>query len=68
MLQTYVEFRSDIFPAIEGEEQEVTPGLWGKQLANFLCENLCNEGFETEGFETEVPFAEDWGWVVPNRQ
>jgi hypothetical protein len=58
--QTCVEFRSDLFPAIDGEEQQVNPGLWGKRLADFLCERLRNEGFETE-----VPFVEDWGWVVP---
>jgi hypothetical protein len=59
-IQIYVEFRSNAFPAIDGEEQQVNPSLWGKRLAEFLCEKLSNEGFETE-----APFAEDWGWVVP---
>jgi hypothetical protein len=59
-VQTYVEFRSDMFPAIDGEEAQVNPGLWGKRLADFLCENL-----RAEGFATGTPFAEDWGWVVP---
>lgn len=53
---TYVEFRCDKFPAYEGEEKEVNPGLWGKRLAEFLCDKLLAEGFKTEG-----PFTEDWG-------
>ena len=57
---THVEFRSDKFPACEGEEKLVNPGLWGKRLAEFLRDGLRREGFETSG-----PFAEDWGWVVP---
>ena len=59
-MQTHVEFRSDRFPAHDGEEKQINPGLWGKRLAEFLRDNLRNEGFETE----EV-IAEDWGWVVP---
>jgi hypothetical protein len=59
-MQTYVEFRSDRFPACDGEGQQVNPGLWGKRLADFLREKL-----GAEGFETEEPVAEDWGWVVP---
>jgi hypothetical protein len=59
-MQTYVEFRSDRFPARDGEEQQVNPGLWGKRLAEFL-----HDGLRAEGFETGTPFPEDWGWVVP---
>jgi hypothetical protein len=59
-VQTHVEFRSDQFPAYDGEEQQVNPGLWGKRLAEFLRDNL-----RKEGFETEEPIAEDWGWMVP---
>ena len=57
---TYVEFRSDRFPAMEGEEDLVNPGLWGRRLADFLQEKL-----RGQGFETREPIAEDWGWVVP---
>src|SRR5215469_3977604 len=57
---THVEFRSDRFPPYEGEEEEVNPGLWGKRLAEFLRDRL-----RAEGFKTEEPFAEDWGWVMP---
>jgi hypothetical protein len=57
--QTYVEFRSDRFPPYEGEERQVNPDLWGKRLAEFLCERLL-----AEGYKTEEPFSEDWGWHI----
>jgi len=59
-MQTCVEFRSDKFPAYENEEERINPGRWGKRLAEFL-----RAGLRVEGFETEEPIAEDWGWVVP---
>jgi hypothetical protein len=57
---THVEFRSDKFPAYEGEEQQINPGLFGKRLAEFLRDKL-----RIEGIKTREPIAEDWGWVVP---
>src|SRR5579872_3091519 len=57
---THVEFRSDRFPALEGEEELINPGLWGKQLADFL-----RDGLRGQGFETEESIAEDWGWLLP---
>jgi hypothetical protein len=59
-LLTRVEFRSDKFPALKGEEELISPGLWGKRLADFL-----RDGLRGEGFETGEPVAEDWGWLVP---
>ena len=56
---THVEFRSDRFGALEGEEELINPNLWGKQLADFL-----KAGLDAEGFETTEPIAEDWGWVL----
>jgi hypothetical protein len=56
---THVEFRSDKFPAYEGEEEQTNPDSWGKRLAEFLKVSLAAEGVETKG-----PFAEDWGWRV----
>jgi hypothetical protein len=53
---TYVEFRSDKFPAYKGEEEQINPDLWGKRLAEFLCDKLL-----AKGFKTEEPLAEDWG-------
>lgn len=59
-MQTHVEFRSDRFPAYDGEEEQINPGVWGKRLAEFLRDSL-----RTEGFETRDLIAEDWGWIVP---
>jgi hypothetical protein len=56
---THVEFRSDRFPAYEGEEDQINLDLWGKRLAEFLREKL-----PAEGFRTEEPIAEDWGWRI----
>jgi hypothetical protein len=43
---THVEFRSDRFPAYEGEDEQTNPGLWGKRLAEFLRDKLpAEEGF-----------------------
>jgi hypothetical protein len=59
-METHVEFRSDRFPPVDGEEQLINPNLWGKRLADFL-----REGLRSEGFETNKPIPEDWGWIVP---
>ena len=53
---TQVEFRSDRFPANAGEERQINPGV----LAEFVRDNLRNEGFEIEELT-----AEDGGWMVP---
>ena len=57
---THVEFRSDEFPPYDGEDHQINPGLWGRRLAEFL-----RDGLRIEGFQTEEPKAEDWGWVLP---
>jgi|SRR6267142_680192 len=59
-MHTHVEFRSDRFPALDGEEKLINRGLWGKQLADFLRDRL-----RTHGFQTGEPIAEGWGWLVP---
>jgi hypothetical protein len=59
-MKTEVTFRSNKFPAYDGEEMSINPGLWGKRLAEYLQEKL-----EREGFGTQDIYAEDWGWVVP---
>ena len=56
---THVEFRSDRYPADEGEEELINPGLWGRRLAEFLCLKL-----PAHGFRTAEPVAEDWGWHI----
>ena len=52
---TVVEFHSDRFPAYEGEEELINPGLWGKRLAGFVCAKLLDEGIKTN-----EPSPEDW--------
>lgn len=59
-MKTYVEFRTDIFPPYDGEENDVNPGRYGKRLADFLVNGLTEKGFRPHD-----PIAEDWGWVVP---
>ena len=59
-MKTRVEFRSRKFPPYAGEEELINPGLWGKRLAEYLVENLCEKGISTR----EI-VAEDWGWYVP---
>lgn len=59
-MRTHVEFRSDKFPACEGEDEEVNPDLWGRRLAEYLSARL-----DAAGIATEEIYAEDWGWVVP---
>ena len=58
-MKTQVEFRSNKFPAYEGEEEQINPGLWGKRLAEYLVQKLADRGIETERM-----VAEDWGWYV----
>ena len=61
-MKTHFEFRSAKFPAYDGEEDEINPGVWGRRLAEYLVEKLL-----AAGIETEAPIAEDWGWYVPVR-
>ena len=59
-MKTQVEFRSAKFPAYEGEEEQINPGLWGKRLAEYLVLKLAEKGIRTEDI-----IAEDWGWYIP---
>ena len=59
-MHTQVEFRSAKFPAYEGEEEEINPGLWGKRLTEYLAQKLAERGIETEAF-----VVEDWGCYLP---
>jgi hypothetical protein len=59
-MMTHVEFRAHNFPPYAGEEEDVTPGRYGKRLADFLVRELQNKGFEPRD-----PIAEDWGWLIP---
>lgn len=59
-MKTFAEFRSSKFPAYEGEEEQINPGLWGKRLAEYLVAKL-----PEHGLAVSEPIAEDWGWYVP---
>jgi hypothetical protein len=59
-MQTHVEFHSDRFPPVDGEEAEINPGHYGKRLAQFI-----QRGLAERGIATGEPIAEDWGWCVP---
>jgi hypothetical protein len=59
-VKTIVEFRSGRFPADDGEDEQINPGIFGRRLAEFI-----SNGLRREGFEPEELFTEDWGWVVP---
>jgi len=59
-MRTHVEFRSSAFPPYEGEEEQINPGRYGRRLAEFLQEELSQQGIPTE----EI-YSEDWGWAVP---
>ena len=58
-MKTQVEFRSDLFPPYDGEEEEINPGLWGRRLAEYLQKNLPHHGVKVTAIG-----AEDWGWMV----
>src|SRR5262245_6314923 len=59
-METHVEFRSDLFPPHNGEEDDVNPGRYGKRLAEFI-----QRGLQAKGLSMGEPVAEDWGWIVP---
>lgn len=59
-MKTFVDFLSEKFPAYDGEEEDINPGLWGKRLAEYFVEKL-----PAHGIETEEIIAEDWGWYIP---
>ncbi len=58
-MRTHLSFRSDDFPACEGEDAAVNPGRHGKRLADFLA-----AGLPAHGFAATSVGAEDWGWMV----
>ncbi|MBL8525820.1 MAG: hypothetical protein JNN20_19225 [Betaproteobacteria bacterium] len=59
-MRTHLEFRSNAFPAQDGEDELVNPGRWGKLLADYLRAEL-----DLVNLSGGEPFAEDWGWLVP---
>jgi hypothetical protein len=53
-----IEFTSGAFLPREPEEQQVNPGLYGKELAMWLVQALAERGVAVG-----EPIGEDWGWL-----
>jgi hypothetical protein len=49
-------FKSALFEVELGEDEEINPRMYGRQLANWLKIQL-----ERKGYEVEPVIAEDWG-------
>jgi hypothetical protein len=49
-------FRSSQFEIEPGEDQEINPGMYGRQLAHWLKQRL-----EEKGYRVEDIINEDWG-------
>ena len=49
-------FRSTRFEIEPGEDEEINPGIYGKQLAEWLKARL-----EESGYKVEPIINEDWG-------
>jgi len=49
-------FKSSKFEIEPGEDEEINPGIYGRQLARWLKERLTEKGYPVEGI-----INEDWG-------
>ncbi len=49
-------FKSSLFDIEPGEDEEINPRMYGRQLANWLKTQL-----ELRGYDVEPVIAEDWG-------
>ena len=58
-MKTHVEFVSSEFPAEPGEDEQINPGRFGKNLAEYIAQHL-----PTYGFSVAAVGAEDWGWMA----
>ncbi|TGD71101.1 hypothetical protein E4634_19855 [Mangrovimicrobium sediminis] len=58
-MNTCVEFTSDIFRPVLSEDAQVSPQVYGAELAWWLCQELAKIGIETT-----YPNIEDWGWFI----
>ncbi len=52
-------FKSDLFDIEPGEDDEINPRMYGRQLAIWLRSRL-----EQTGYEVEPVIAEDWGRCI----
>ena len=53
-------FTSSGFPPVPGEDDETNPGIFGKELAEWLVDRL-----REAGVSAGEAIAEDFGWCVP---
>lgn len=58
-VEDIVEFASDRFAPVLPEDSQVNPGVYGAELAYWLCTELAKRGVVTS-----YPNSEDWGWYV----
>ncbi len=58
-LRDIAEFRSSRFSPLLPEDSQVNPGVYGAELAYWLCTELARNGVVTS-----YPYAEDWGWII----
>ena len=54
-----VEFTSDMFLPFLPETAQSNPGVYGFELASWLCQKLAKRGVATA-----YPLQEDWGWLL----
>ena len=52
-------FKSSVFEAEPGEDEETNPRMYGRQVAEWL-----HKEFSALGYDVEDVFGEDWGWCV----
>ncbi len=55
-MKTQLEFKSEAFPPLPGEEEKINPGRFGKNLADFIAAEL-----PKHGFTVNLVDFEDWG-------
>lgn len=53
------DFRSPRFAPVLPETSQVNPGVYGAELAFWLCTELASRGVVTS-----YPIPEDWGWFI----
>lgn len=58
-LRDIVEFRSRRFVPVLPDDSQVNPGVYGAELAWWLCAELSRRGVVTS-----YPNSEDWGWFI----
>ena len=52
-------FRSTLFVAEPGEDEETNPRMFGRQPANWIAQKL-----RSIGYIVEDAYGDDWGWCV----